>query len=192
MIKTGLSVYVQSNVTRTLLVSLYQILHLHQRFHTNSFSEIFSAASNIPGKLLTGWISDQNWVDVFSLYNAYIILCGITMFFFPFCNSYGLYGFIVALYGFFTTFFILKTIILVEIVGIENLTSAFSLLNLFEGIAALIGPTICGLIFDFAGSYDKSFYVAGGFFLVAGLFSQLAKLLHRKKVNEKQKIEKII
>ena len=65
------------------------------------------------------------------------MLCGITVFFFPFCNSYGLYGFVVALYGLFTTFFILKTIVLVEIVGIENLTSAFSLLNLFEGIAAL-------------------------------------------------------
>ena len=117
------------------------------------------------------------------------MLCGITVFFFPFCNSYGLYGFVVALYGLFTTFFILKTIVLVEIVGIENLTSAFSLLNLFEGIATLIGPTICGLIFDFAGSYDKSFYVAGAFFLVSGSFSHVAKLWHRKKVNEKQNRE---
>ena len=107
------------------------------------------------------------------------------MFFFPFCNSYGLYGFVVALYGFFTTFFILKTIVLVELLGIDNLTSAFSLLNLFEGIAALIGSPVCGKIYDVAGSYDIPFYVAGAFFILAGFFSLVAQLVHRKKINKK-------
>ena len=145
----------------------------------------FLAASNIAAKLFTGWISDQDWIDVFSLYNAYIILCGVTVFFFPLCNSLGFYHIIVALYGFFTTFFILKTIVLVELLGIDNLTSAFSLLNLFEGIAALIGSPVCGKIYDVAGSYDIPFYVAGAFFLLAGFFSLVAQLVHRNKINKK-------
>ena len=142
------------------------------------------AASNIAAKLFTGWISDQDWIDVFSLYNAYIILCGVTVFFFPVCNSLGSYHIVVGLYGFFTTFFILKTIVLVELLGIDNLTSAFSLLNLFEGIAALIGSPVCGKIYDVAGSYDIPFYVAGAFFLLAGSFSLVAQLVHRKKMNK--------
>ena len=142
------------------------------------------AASNIAGKLIIGWISDQNWIDVFSLYNAYIFLCGATVFFFPLCNSFGLYAFVSAMYGFSTTFFILKTIVLVELLGIENLTSAFSLLNLFEGIAAIFGPIIAGEIYDFAGSYNVSFYVAGTFFLLAGLISLGAQILHRKKIKQ--------
>ena len=93
----------------------------------------FLAISNIIGKILTGWFSDRNYISAFSLYNAYIFLCGATVFFFPLCNSYGLYAFMVALYGFFTTYFILKTIVLVELLGLDNLTSAFSLLALFEG-----------------------------------------------------------
>ena len=82
---------------------------------------------------MTGWFSDRNYISTFSLYNVYIFLCGATVFFFPLCNSYGLYAFMVALYGFFTTYFILKTIVLVELLGLDNLTSAFSLLALFEG-----------------------------------------------------------
>ena len=116
-----------------------------------------------------------------SLYNGYIFLCGVTVFFFPLCNSYGLYAFVVALYGFFTTYFILKTIVLVELLGLDNLTSAFSLLALFEGIASIIGTPIAGAIYDAAGSYDIPFYVAGTFFILAGLISLMAQILHRKQ-----------
>ena len=103
------------------------------------------------------------------------------MFSFPFCDSYGLYAFVVALYGFFTTFFILKTIVLVELLGLENLTSAFSLLALFEGIASIIGPPIAGAIYEAAGSYDIPFYAAGAFFILASLISLGAQILHRKQ-----------
>jgi MCP family monocarboxylic acid transporter-like MFS transporter 14 len=103
------------------------------------------------------------------------------MFFFPLCNSFGLYAFLAALYGFFTTFFVLKTIVLVELLGIENLTSAFSLLQLFEGIASIIGPTVAGELYEATGqSYDITFYVAGTFFLLAGLISVGAQILHWK------------
>ena len=85
-----------------------------------------------------------------------------------------------ALYGFFTTYFVLKTIVLVELLGLDSLTSAFSLLSLFEGIAGIIGTPIAGAIYDSAGSYDIPFYVAGAFFILAGFLSLAAQLLHRK------------
>ena len=85
----------------------------------------FLAISNMIGKLFTGWFSDISWVDPFSLFNSYVVLSGATVCFLPLCTSYGQFAVVVALYGFFTSFFMLKTIVLVELFGLENLTSAY-------------------------------------------------------------------
>ena len=98
----------------------------------------------------------------------------------PFCQSYELYAFVVSLYGFFTTFFILKTIILVELVGLDKLTSAFSLVALFEGIAAIIGAPIAGVVGEAAEGYDMTFYIAGGFFILSSLFGFAVQILKKK------------
>ena len=50
----------------------------------------------------------------------------------------------VSMFGFFTSFVILETIVLVEILGLENLTSAFGLILLFQGLASMIGTPIAG------------------------------------------------
>ena len=77
------------------------------------------------GKLFTGWFSDISWVDPFSLFNSYILLSGATVCFLPLCTSFEHFAVVMAIYGFFTSFFMLKTIILVELLGLENLTSAY-------------------------------------------------------------------
>lgn len=38
-----------------------------------------------------------------------------------------------SMYGFFTSFVILRTIVLVDLLGLDKLTTAFGLLALFEG-----------------------------------------------------------
>ena len=85
------------------------------------------------------------------------------------------------MYGLFTTFFLLKTIVLVELLGLDNLTSAFSLLQLFEGVASMIGSPIAGKIFDAFGSYDIPFYFAGLSFVLASFISFAAQILHRRQ-----------
>ena len=40
---------------------------------------------------------------------------------------------VASMYGFFTAFVILRTIVLVDLLGLDKLTSAFGLLALFEG-----------------------------------------------------------
>ena len=97
--------------------------------------------SNIVGKLVTGRFSDISCIDSFLLSNTYIFMSGVSAFFLPLCDSYELFVPVVAFYGFFTTFFMLKTIILVELLGLDNLTSAYSLIAFFEGIAS-IGKSI--------------------------------------------------
>ena len=38
----------------------------------------------------------------------------------------------------------LTSVVLVDLLGMERLTNAFGLLLLFQGIASVIGPPICG------------------------------------------------
>ena len=44
-----------------------------------------------------------------------------------------MYAVVVALYGFFTSFVIHESIVIVQILGLENLTSAFGLMMVFQG-----------------------------------------------------------
>lgn len=45
--------------------------------------------------------------------------------------------------------------------GIEKLTNAFGILMLFQGLAAIIGAPIAGILYEKTNDYDYSFYFAG-------------------------------
>ena len=63
----------------------------------------------------------------------------------------------------------------------DNLTSAFGLLCLYRGLSSIIGTPLAGAVYDATQSYDISFYMAGGFLILASLFSIGAQLLQKKK-----------
>ena len=77
----------------------------------------------------------------------------------------------------------LRPIILVELLGINNLTSAFGLLAMFQGVAFIVGPPIAGILYDVSGSYKIPFILAGSAFILSGSICILMKRLFgsRKK-----------
>ena len=79
-----------------------------------------------------------------------------------------------------------ESVILVELLGLENLTSAFGLLLLFQGVAVMIGTPIAGAIYEFLGNYDISFYIGGILLVSSSFLSFTAQILHQIK---KKKIE---
>ena len=110
--------------------------------------------SNTLGRVISGWISDFSWVNSLVVTNTAIILSAITVFLFPFCTSYASLTIMALLFGFFVAAYIsLTSIILVDLLGLDNLTSAFGLLTLFRGFSSMIGPPITGeyllLLFSF-------------------------------------------
>ena len=72
-----------------------------------------------------------------------------------------------------------RPFVLVELVGLENLTSAYGLISLFDGIGTIIGAPISGAIGDSFGRFDVTFYMASGFFIQSSLFGLAAQILHR-------------
>lgn len=81
----------------------------------------------------------------------------------------------------------LRSIIAVEMIGLEKLTNAFGFLMLFQGIAATIGSPIAGVLYDKTGSYDISFYFAGTLILLSAFLCYPLTLVsnwERKKNEE--------
>ena len=60
-------------------------------------------------------------------------------------NNYWSQIFYAALFGATSGAFVgLTSVVLVDLLGMERLTNAFGLLLLFQGIASVVGPPICG------------------------------------------------
>ena len=99
------------------------------------------------------------------------------------CSSYGSYVTIALLFGLFVAAYVsLTSIILVDLLGLDNLTSAFGLLVLFRGVSSMIGPPVAGAVYDASKSYDASFYMAGAFLMLAAAVSGLADVANRRRV----------
>ena len=128
---------------------------------------------------MTGKFSDMKCVDSFMVSNIYILMSGVSVSLLTFCNLYQHFVVMIAFCGFFMTFFMLRSVVLVELVGLENLTSAYGLISLFDGIGTIIGAPISGFIGDSVGSFDVTFYIASGFFILSSLFGFAAQILHR-------------
>ncbi|XP_071516142.1 monocarboxylate transporter 14-like isoform X2 [Panulirus ornatus] len=127
--------------------------------------------TNTVGRVLSGLIADLPWVNPLWINNICIILSGVCVFLTPFATSYASFVVLSLFFGFFVSAYIsLSSIILVQLLGLAQLTNAFGLLILFRGSASMVGAPISGSIYDATKSYDVSFYSAGALlFVCAGL-----------------------
>merc|ERR1719431_1970150 len=117
--------------------------------------------------------------------NCAIILSAATVAVFPLCSSYWSFVLCALAFGFFVAAYIsLTSIVLVDLMGLDNLTSAFGLLTLFRGFSSMIGPPINGWIFEATSLYNVSFFVSGGFLLLAGVISCGVHLLKSRRDRE--------
>ncbi|XP_075168388.1 monocarboxylate transporter 9 [Haematobia irritans] len=72
-----------------------------------------------------------------------------------------LFGFCIACFS------ALRSLIAVEMIGLEKLTNAFGFLMLFQGIAATIGSPIAGALYDATQDYNACFYFSGSLILLS-------------------------
>ena len=102
--------------------------------------------------MIAGWISDFSCVNALLVTNLAIFFSGVSTLVLPFCTSYGAFATIALLFGFFVAAYIsLTSIVLVDLLGLDNLTSAFGLLVLFRGVSSMVSYT------TFSKLYGKIF-----------------------------------
>ena len=104
--------------------------------------------------MIAGWISDFSCVNALLVTNLAIFFSGVSTLVLPFCTSYGAFATIALLFGFFVAAYIsLTSIVLVDLLGLDNLTSAFGLLVLFRGVSSMVSYT------TFSKLYGKMSYL---------------------------------
>merc|ERR1719234_2826162 len=136
--------------------------------------------SNTLGRIVSGWLSDFAFVDSLFVVNCSLVLSALCVFIFPFVTSYGMLITVGAFFGLSIAAYIsLTSIVLVDLLGLEKLTSAFGLLTMFRGAASIVGPPIAGAVFEATSSLNISFYLAGSFLLAAAVASMLADMVRR-------------
>ncbi|QQP51764.1 Uncharacterized protein FKW44_013210 [Caligus rogercresseyi] len=143
--------------------------------------------SNTFGRVIAGWFSDFEFVNSLVVTNIALFLSGISVFLLPVFSSYTAYAIIALLFGFFIAAYVsLTSIVLVDLMGLDNLTSSFGLLVLFRGISSMFGPPLVGAVYDATNSYEAAFYMAGSFLIISSFVSVLADVFQRIE-NRKQK-----
>ena len=103
--------------------------------------------ANTLGRICLGYISDRPWINRLYLYNISLSICGISMGLSNLWGSYSAQAFFCAVFGITSGAYVgLTSVVLVDLLGLDNLTNAFGLLLLFQGIASVIGPPFIGEI----------------------------------------------
>lgn len=123
---------------------------------------------------------------------------------FPFCQSYTAFVVVASLLGknlqesgsvpklcisysyhvlglFLSAYVSLTSIVLVDLIGLDSLTSSFGLLVLVRGFGSIVGPPLAGALYDVTGRYDTSFFTAGAMLILAGMISAMADIFQRRR-----------
>lgn len=84
----------------------------------------------------------------------------------------------------------LTSVVLVDLLGLDNLTNAFGLLLLFQGIASVLGPPFCGWLYDQVGNYEGGFYFSGAVIFISGvMLFVLPKMMRKRDEKYEQDVE---
>lgn len=133
------------------------------------------------GQIVMGFVGDRPRVDTFLFYSVMISMAGVVTLFVPLFTTFPYLAFYSATYGFFISAnYALTSIILVDILSLEQLTNSFGVVSSAGGLAVLIGPPFAGWISDQTGSYKSTFYISGVTILFSGCMLFFVPCLRRK------------
>ncbi|XP_076438572.1 monocarboxylate transporter 5-like [Babylonia areolata] len=140
--------------------------------------------TNTIGRVISGWIADRPWTNVLHLNNGALVVAGVGTILVAFCQTFSMLCVYAATFGFCVAVFVsLRSILLVDLLGIELLTKSFGILILFQGIATMVGAPLAGHLLDTTGSVNNCFIMAGVLLLVSGLMGIPLWLLKRRQTS---------
>lgn len=147
---------------------------------------------NMFGEIILGWAGDREELNPNIVYAICMALCGVSVLLIPFLFTYMWMSILSSAFGLFIAAnYSLTSIILVNLVDLDRFTNAYGLLLLVQGIANLVGPPIAGLAYDYTGTYNLSFLLAGGFIVVSGALLLILPILSRYRKYQRRKESKI-
>lgn len=190
-----LSLFVPFTFLPSFISSQKEILGLSdvEADQTKAFLMSLIGICNTIGRVVCGWVSDHPRVDAILVNNVGLLVGGVATCCIPFISNVSLLYLYGVMFGFSIAIFAsLRSILLVELLGLERLTNAFGLLLLVQGIAAVFGSPIAGAFADATGGFNVSFYVFGAAYGLSGLLCIPIRRIKAWETNkEEQKMNTI-
>ncbi|KAG5449036.1 Monocarboxylate transporter 12-B [Clonorchis sinensis] len=166
---------ISSIITMVGYIVPYQFLKDNAQFHGYGETEsAYLLASlgilNTIGRLISGWLSDRPWVNIVLVNNVSLLVSGVATAILPLLRTYTGMMFYACFFGFAIAAFIaVRTILIVELIGLDRLSNAFGFLLLFQGIAVVGAPPALGFMYDTFGNFNVTFIFGGIALFVSGL-----------------------
>ena len=128
----------------------------HANFSGSDASFVLSivGVSDLVGRALCGFALDHPRIGPFVGTTASYGVIGVTIGSFSYCSEFYQFAIAASIYGFFMSLCVVGlSPLMIELFGLQALTSTMGLLMVFKGFGQLIGPTVFGKIFDLTHSY---------------------------------------
>ena len=135
-----------------------------------SFSVSLIGISTLAGQIFIGFLSDMyrplNWL----IYAVCIIVAGVATFVVPFMHETRHVYMYSIVFGFMSSVnYVLQSSLVIESLGLANLTLAFGCIQLCQAFSTLLGTPLLGWVKDYTKTYDFIFYISGSMMALAGL-----------------------
>jgi len=139
---------------------------------------------NTLGRILSGLLTDLPCVDPLVVTTIALALGGVCPLLMTFCTDYWMFVVVSVLFGTFLSAWVAVTSpVLVEMLGLNLLTSAFGTLTFIRGCAALSGPPMAGFIVDgLDGHLEIAFYISAGLLITSSVICFFAWIVQRRAV----------
>lgn len=174
-----------SNTNFMILLPSYAI---SQGFDKNMSALLLSVVSalDLVGRVSGATLSDIDFIPKYYYFVGGLGTSGIALALLPMANTYTMLAFFCALFGLSSGIYIgITTVILADMLGTEKLTSSYGISLFVNGVLQLIGPPVCGVIYERIGSY-KPIFLAFGIILILGTalwaFLPIIKRKSRKEI----------
>lgn len=151
--------------------------------------------ANTIGRVLCGIISSLPGVNALFVTNAALTIGGLATILSGISLSAEYQFFYTVVFGLaISCFASLRSIVVVDLLGLEKLTNAFGLLLLFQGVAAIIGAPLAAAFMTATGSYNASFYLSGGVLLASAVMCYPLNWINRweRRRNDKLVIKRSV
>lgn len=144
--------------------------------------------TNTLGRIFAGFIIDFLHIRSITLYFTAFVVVTTGTFLLPFCISFWQIAVYSTISGFCVgTFTGMRTIVIVDFVGIDHLSHAFGWVSFFQGISCIPVPPLAGFIYDQSGSYFYTFLLVATYYLF-GCVTSLSLRLSNRCCKTKEKL----
>lgn len=161
-------------------------LHFSSQKSTHIISVI--GILNTIGEFVIGWLGDKSWMPMSILYCGCMVVCGLCTAVIPFVSDYSIICTLSALYGFcISANYSLTSPILIELVSLEQFSSAYGILLASQGISNLVGPPFAGWLYDISQKWYLTFCIGGLFIALSGLLLLVIPIIRICKCKSSEK-----